>query len=199
VTFRRAISISLRVHLLLLLLFWQVDLRSTRARVTEERKTAVHKHAAVYQRNAAESHAERLKRMREILDRLHGQEKEKPVEAKPTETSKPTSESATKPTPKTPRSVDQLWKESREQYQALRERFLEEKARTLAELTKMDPAAARQEIEARYQSVSKASSTEPSSPGQAAEDIAKMHGDAQLMLNEMVSRSGRKGEGQGLN
>lgn len=183
---------------MLLLLFWQVDLRSTRARTTEERKTAVQKHVPVYQRNAAETHAQRLKRMREILDRLHDQEKEKSGETKPVEPPKNAPEPSIEQTPKTSRPVEEIWKESREQYEALREHFLQEKIRTLVELTKMDPAAARREIEARYQSAAKESSAEPSSSGQAAEDIAKMHGDAQRMLSEMVGQSRRKGEGQGL-
>lgn len=197
-TFRRAISLSLRVHLLLLLLFWQIDLRGIRARTAEERKKAVREHAVVYQRNAAETHAQRLKRMREILDRLHEQEKEKPADAKPAETSKPVAEAPTERSPKTSRPVEELWKESREQYQALRERFLEEKTRKLVELTKMDPAAARQEIETRYPGAAKDTAAEPSSTGQAADDIARMHGDAQRMLSEMVDQSRRKGEGQGL-
>jgi hypothetical protein len=198
VTFRRAISLSLRVHLLLLLLLWQVDLRSTRARVTEERKTAARKHETVLQRNASETYADRLKRMREILDRLHDQEKEKPAEAKPTETSKPMLEPASEPAPKTPQPVDQLWKDSRDQYQALRARFLEEKARTLVELTKMNPADARKEMEARYQNAAPEDAAAPSSTGKAAEDIARMHNDAQRMLAEMVERSRAKGQGQGL-
>lgn len=201
-TFRRALNWSFRVHILLVVLLWQVDLRSTRARATEERKTAARKHEAVFQRNASETYADRLKRMREILDRLAEQEKEKqPPKAEPVETPKPETPPSENPA-KPPPPVEQLWKESREEYRALRERYLEEKAKALSELTKMDPAAARKEAEERFKDASafpdSTATAAPASDRQAAEDIAKMHGDAQRMLAEMLDDTRRKGEGQGL-
>jgi len=168
-----------------------------RDRVTEERKAAVRKHEAVLHRNASETYADRLKRMREILDRLNDQQKDRPAEPKSTEASKPAT--ATEPPAATPQSVEQLWKDSREQYQALRERYLDERAKTLAGLTKTDPAVTRKEMEARNKDAAPENTSAPASAGKAAEDIARMHNDAQRMLAEMVTHSQNKGEGQGLN
>jgi hypothetical protein len=187
-----------------MLLLWTVDFRALRARRNAVQREAIRSHQATYQRNASATYADRLKRMRDLIERLDREEhkKEAGSVAEPGKTTKepvaapPANAPTTEPAEKQNRDVSELWRESREQYEALRERYQEKRARTLAELTKTDLETARKEIQAGRKDVLNGQRNAPTDAAQAASQIAKMHGDAQGMLNEMVQRSRTRTEGQ---
>ncbi len=215
-TLRRALFLSLLVHGGLLLLLRKFEVGAERQHTETIQRTAARQHSAVYQRNASQTYAKRLQRIRELIERLDAEQKEKPNEpAKPSAepaAERPAAleerlgvaavEDVAKPVPpaipELKKDEIQLWRESRQDYEATRERYLEQKAKRLAELTKTSLEEARKKVRSASSEGAGGAGEEPQTAGAAMNGIEGMHADAQRMLTETLQRAREQAEGQSL-
>lgn len=196
---------SLIVHVVLILLVLTIDLHAVRSTKTAAQHLAARAHRAAFQQKSSATYAERLKKIREVIEHLDA-EVQKKDEAKPSPATpeKPPETAAAKPyEPKSVASklpeMEQLWRDSRREYETVRERYIEQKAKRLAELTQMDLEKARSQVRTQVDQTAKlgdaASNAGAGSASETAAGIAAMHGDAQRMLGEMLRGAGAAGSG----
>ena len=206
-TLRRALLWSFWLHAFFAFLLWLVDFRALRIQEKTAQHEAIRRHEAGYQRKASATYADRLKRMRELIERLDREQRQKENAPAPQPNEKTATEKPPAPIPEPPKpkpsekpknEIEQLWQESRKNHEAMRERYEEQKARALAELTKTDLETARKEVQADSKDPLNGRQSAPGGAGEAAADIAKMHADGQRMLNETLQHSRHKTEGQSL-
>lgn len=201
-TFRRAVRWSLWIHVALVVALWRIDLSGSRAQALETRRTAARQHQESYQRTASATYADRLRRMNELVDRLDRQAREQSTPSKPVSETSPTTQrrrdDPIDPASAMPAELAGSWEESRRQHATLRERYLEQRAKALADATGQDRDTVRREVEAQNRDPLDDRSRKPVADGELASEIAALHADGQRMLREMVRQSAREAQGQGL-
>lgn len=201
-TFRLALRWSFWIHVALVAALWRFDFTGSRAQEVETRHAAARQRQETYQRTSSASYADRLRRMNELVDRLDRQAHEREDRARqPTNdpaANTPQPAAPPSPTGTPPKDLAPLWEESRRQHATLRERYVEKRAKALAEATGKDLAAARREVEATMRDPLDGRQQRPAADGDAASEIAALHADAQRMLRELVRRSQHETQGQGL-
>ena len=205
-TLKRAYILSLGIHAVLVLFFWLVDVNVHFFNEKAAQQEAARSHEASYQRTASATYADRLKRMSELIERIDREEREKETAAAQKQAGLPsdkptlakTVHATTSPAEKQSQEVADLWRESSEHYDALRERYLEERAKTLAEITGTDLQTALKKVQADTKDFLKVQQDAPADKAEGAAQIAKMEADGRRMLNVVLQNSRRKEKGQTL-
>jgi hypothetical protein len=172
-----------------------VSVHVVRARVKTRRLEEAHAHVPVFERNEAESGAERLRKIRELAERIEGREKK--TVAAPKSQLEPTAPKSTA-TSSAP-ALSQLYEQSKRDYLAAREQLLKAEALRLSKITGQSFESARDTVESQHPGVGTGQSGGSSGAGQSDRDmqgaIGRMQADAQAMLGRVMDlqRSNQEG------
>ena len=192
---------SLVAHVFFAVLLLTIDLHSVSAKKDAALRSAARAHEAIYQQSSSATYAERLKRIRDVIEHLDADTKKDAPQTPPPPGEPEKAPAAAKvPPPPQPAStapvdMQQLWQESRREYDLVREAYIEQKAKRLSDLAQIDLGKAREQVRADIERKESANGGQGAeNPSETAASIAGMHGNAQRMLSEML-RSAKGGGG----
>lgn len=200
-----AFLFSVLVHGLLALLVWATGWRMERQRAAAADQAAVTQHAEAFRQTKAETQAGRLRRMRELIERMAAAETQS---AEPSETPAQADAASAKPSDRAPEATSaaapaprdpaELWKQSRQDYEVAREKLIDLEARRLAQLTQTNTEQARAELEREAAKQQSGGGKAPGAGGEAEKAIGQMHDEVQGRLGRVLQQKRSENEGRPL-